>query len=77
MWSMDSDGRQSFCSVVQPMVVVVLATLAPISNSLTPAHLLSTFSLLENPSDNRGLGEMLNYTPDFENHSPWQSFSGS
>lgn len=77
MGSMDSDGRQSFCSVVQPMVVVVLATLAPISNSLTPAHLLSTFSLLENPSDNRGLGEMLNYTPDFENHSPWQSFSGS
>lgn len=77
MGKVDSDGRQALRLVVQPTVVVVLAILALIRNCLTPPHLLSTFSWLENSTENRGLGEMINYRPAFENHSPWQSFSGA
>lgn len=63
--------------VVQPAMVVVFAILALIRNCLTPPHLLSTFSLLENLTEKGGLGKMVNYRPDFKNRSPRQSFSGA
>ena len=75
--NVDGGAWQALCLVVQPTVVVALAILTLTGNCLTSPHLLSTFCLLENPTENRVLGVMVNYRPDFENHSPRQSFSGA
>lgn len=62
MGIMDSDG----CFTVKPTIMVVSAVLVLVRNCLIPPHLLSIFSCLENSTENRVLGEKVDYRPDFE-----------